>query len=160
MQNILTLGKQTKFKNLSWITKSVDKKDLLQVILLYNVRYIASVLKISDSMTYYYTNDYLRQNKIAHSSRGGSDSNLTVIQELEVIGYFHITTYSISKAFCAYAFNKYPIEYTVFGITKWLEANDFVYKPPLLISRKLSEYAPPQFVAYYHSSKRPIILGV
>ena len=154
MQNILTPSKRAEFEKLVRSTKNIDEKDRLRTILAYDeghdVRDIADILKISDSTTYNYINDYLRQNKIAHSPRGGSDSKLTVSQEIELIGHLHATTYLAAKAICAYVFNKYQIKYTVSGITKWLERNDFVYKQPILIPGKLNEELQQQFITSYH----------
>lgn len=84
MQKILTSGKRTEFEKLVRITKNIDEKDRLRAILTYDdghdVSDIADILKISDSTTYNYINDYLKKNKVSHGSRGGSDSKLTVSQ--------------------------------------------------------------------------------
>ena len=155
MQKILTSVKRSEFEKLVRITKNIDEKDRLRAILAYDdghdVSDIADILKISDSTTYNYINDYLKQNKVAHSPRGGSDSKLTVSQEIELISHLQTTTYLTAKAIRQYVFNKYQIKYTVSGITKWLERNDFVYKAPKLIPGKLDEDKQQQFIEYYQN---------
>jgi transposase len=155
MQKILTSGKRAEFEKLVRITKNMDEKDRLRAILAYDdghdVSDIADILKISDSTTYNYINDYLKQNKVAHSPRGGSDSKLTVSQEIKLIRHLQTTTYLTAKAICQYVFSKYQIKYTISGITKWLERNDFVYKSPKLIPGKLDEEEQQQFIEYYQN---------
>jgi transposase len=155
MQKILTPDKRTEFEKLVRITKNIDEKDRLRAILAYDdghdVSDIADILKISNSTTYNYINGYLKQNKIAHSPRGGSDSKLTSSQEIELIGHLHTTTYLTAKAICAYILVHYQVQYTVSGITKWLERNDFVYKAPKLIPGKLDEAKQQEFIEYYQN---------
>ncbi len=155
MQKILTASKRAEFEKLVRITRSIDEKDRLRAILAYDeghdVRDIADILKISNSTTYNYINDYLKQNKIAHSPRGGSDSKLTVSQEIELISYLQVTTYLTAKAISVYIFGKYHVKYTISGITKWLERNDFVYKAPKLIPGKFDETKQQQFIEYYQA---------
>lgn len=92
MQKILTASRRAEFEKLVRITRNIDEKDRLRAILAYDeghdVHDIANILKISDSTTYNYINDYLKQNKIAHSPRGGSDSKLTVSQEYPIFGIY------------------------------------------------------------------------
>ena len=155
MQKILTPGKRAEFEKLVRTTRNIDEKDRLRAILAYDeghdVRDIADILKISDSTTYNYINDYLTQNKIAHSPRGGSDSKLAVSQEMELISHLHTTTYLTAKAICNYILNKYQVKYTVSGLSKWLEWNDFVYKAPKLIPGKLDEDKQQSFIEYYQN---------
>jgi transposase len=155
MQKILTPGKRAEFEKLVRITRNIDEKDRLRAILAYDeghdVRDIADILKISDSTTYNYINDYLTQNKIAHSPRGGSDSKLAVSQEIELISHLRSTTYLTAKSICLYIFNKYQVKYTVSGLTKWLERNAFVYKAPKLIPGKLDEDKQQSFIEYYQN---------
>ena len=153
MKKILTSGKRAEFEKLVRITRNIDEKDRLRAILAYDdghdVCDIADILKISDSTTYNYINDYLKQNKVAHSPRGGSESKLKVSQEIELHAHLKTTTYLTAKTICQYVFGKYKIKYTVSGITKWLERNDFVYKAPKLIPGKLDEEKQQQFIEYY-----------
>ncbi len=153
MKNILTPGKRAEFEKLVRITKNIDEKDRLRAILAYDeghdVSDIANILKISDSTTYNYINDYLRQSKIAHNPRGGSESKLTAHEEVKLIQHLHTTTYLTAKAIVAHILATYKIKYTVSGITKWLERNDFVYKQPKLIPGKLDEVKQQEFIDYY-----------
>lgn len=63
MQKILTANKRAELEKLVRITRNIDEKDRLRAILAYDdghdVRDIAGILKISDSTTYNYINDYL-----------------------------------------------------------------------------------------------------
>lgn len=121
MQKILTPRKRTEFKKLVRITKHIDEKDRLRAILAYDeghdVRDIADILKISDSNTYNYINEYLKQNKIAHNPRDGSDSTLTISQEIELINHLQSNTYLTAKSICVYILCKHHVKYTISGIT-------------------------------------------
>ena len=101
MQKILTPCKRIEFEKLVRITKNMDEKDRLRAILAYDdghdVSDIADILKISDSTTYNYINDYLKQNKVAHSPRGGSESKLKVSQEIELIRHLPICFQQLSN---------------------------------------------------------------
>ena len=99
MQKILTSGKRAEFEKLVRITRNIDEKDRLRAILAYDdghdVCDIADILKISDSTTYNYINDYLKQNKVAHSPRGGSESKLKVSEEIELIRHLPICFWQV-----------------------------------------------------------------
>ena len=50
----------------------------------------------------------------------------------------------------------YGVKYTVTGITKWLERNDFVYKNPKHVPSKLDEQKQQDFIDYYSKLKQSI----
>ena len=157
MHIILSSSKRAEYELLVRKTKNIDEKDRLRAILAYDeghdVYDIANILKISESTTYNYINDYLTKNKIAHDSRGGSDTKLSVSQEIELIKHLHSVTYLTAKAICAYVISKYKIKYTITGMTKWLERNEFVYKKPKSIPGKLNEEQQQSFIQTYAELK-------
>lgn len=157
MHTILTSIKRAEYELLVRKTKNIDEKDRLRAILAYDeghdVYDIANILKLSESTTYNYINDYLTKNKIAHNPRGGSDTKLSVSQEIELIKHLHSITYLTAKAICAYVASKYKVQYTIAGMTKWLERNEFVYKKPKSIPGKLDEKQQQAFIQTYNKLK-------
>lgn len=157
MHTILTSAKRAEYELLVRKTKNIDEKDRLRAILAYDLGHdvydIAEILQISESTTYNYINDYLTKNKIAHNPRGGSDSKLSVSQEIELIKHLHTVTYLTAKAICTYVISRYKVKYTIAGMTKWLERNDFVYKKPKSIPGKLNQDEQQSFIQTYDELK-------
>lgn len=158
MNKILLPGKRAEYERLVRITKNVDEKTRLCAILAYDeghdVSDIANILKISESSTYNYINDYLNKNKISHDPKGGAFCKLTPMEEIELIKHLSITTYLTANSIRAYVLNEYGVKYTVAGITKWLERNEFVYKKPKHVPSKLDEQKQQDFIDYYNELKQ------
>jgi transposase len=158
MNKILSPATRAEFEKLVRKTRNVDEKDRLRAILAYDLGHdvsdIAEILQISESSTYNYINDYLKKNKIAHDPKNGAQCKLTPREEIELIKYLSITTYLTAKSICAYILNEYEVKYTVAGITKWLERNDFVYKKPKHVPSKLDEQKQQNFIEYYNELKQ------
>lgn len=160
MHKILTPEKRIEFAKLVRITKNIDEKDRLRAVLAYDLGHdiydIAEILQLSESTTYNYINDYLNKSKIAHSPRGGSDAKLNARQEIELIKHLHAVTYLTARAICSYVFVTYKVRYTIVGMNKWLERNDFVYKKPKSIPSKLDEEKQQLFIRTYETLKSTI----
>lgn len=160
MNKILSANKRAIFEKLVRTTKNVDEKIRLCAILAYDeghdVYDIANILKISESSTYSYINDYIKKDKIAHDIKGGSDCKMSARQEIELISHLSKVTYLTAKSVAAYVFKEYEIQYTVSGMTKWLDRNYFVYKSPKHIPGKLDEQKQQEFVEYYNDLKQSI----
>lgn len=157
MNKILLPGKRAEYEKLVRITKNVDEKTRLCAILAYDeghdVSDIANILKISESSTYNYINDYLKTSKIAHDPKGGTCCKLTGREEIELIKHLSTVTHLTANSIGAHVLKTYGIKYTVAGITKWLERNDFVYKKPKPIPSKLDEQKQQDFIEYYNKLK-------
>ncbi len=157
MNKLLSAEKRLELEQIVRITKNIDEKARIRAILAYDqghaVDDIADILKISESTTYNYINDYLTKNKISHSARGGSDSKLSVSQEIELISHLHKVSYLNAKSICSYVLSKYGIKYSIAGMTKWLKRNDFVYKQPKSIPGKLDEEQQQLFIQIYNELK-------
>jgi len=157
MHKILTPEKRIEFEQLVRKTRNMDEKDRLRAVLAYDLGHdvydIAEILQLSESTTYNYINDYLSKNKIAHNPRGGSDTKLSARQEIELIKHLHTITYLTARAICSYVFATYQIKYTISGMTKWLERNDFVHKKPKSIPSKLDEEKQQLFIKTYEALK-------
>lgn len=160
MNKILTKEIRTKFEELVRKTKNMDERVRLCAILAYDeghdVSDIANILKISESSTYNYIQDYLKSSKIAHSPKNGALCKLTPAQEVELIKHLSATTYLTAKSICVYVLKKYAVKYTVAGITKWLNRNDFVYKTPKPVPSKLDSAKQQEFVKSYTELKQSI----
>ena len=157
MNKILTQAQRAEFTKLVRKTKNIDEKDRLRAILAYDLGHdasdIAEILQISESTTYNYINDYLNKNKIAHLPKNGALCKLTPSQEIELINHLHEVTYLYAKSICAYVLKTYQVKYTVAGITKWLERNEFVHKEPKLVPGKLNTQKQEQFIEHYTQLK-------
>lgn len=158
MNKILPPYKRAEFEKLVRKTKNIDEKDRLRAILAYDLGHdvsdIAEILQVSDSTAYSYIKDYLSKNKIAHDPKNGACCKLSPAQEIELIAHLNQVTYPYAKSICSYVLNTYNIRYTVNGITKWLERNDFVYKKPKYIPSKLDEQKQQDFIEYYNELKQ------
>jgi len=158
MNKILSPSKRAEFEILVRKTRNMDERVRLCAILAYDLGHdtsdIAEILHISESSAYNYINDYLKKNKVAHDPKGGALCKLTPREEIELISYLSMTTHLTAKSICAYILNKYGIKYTVSGITKWLERNDFVYKKPKHVPSKLDEQKQQEFIEYYNELKQ------
>ena len=157
MNKILTKQKRTEFELLVRKTKNADEKDRLRAILAYDFGHdisdIAEIMQISESTAYNYINDYLIKNKTAHDPKLGASCKLSKAQEIELIKHLHEVTYLYAKSISAYVYKTYKVKYTVAGMTKWLERNDFTYKQPKLVPGKLDTDKQVKFVEYYTELK-------
>lgn len=158
MNKILSPATRSNFEKLVRKTKNMDERVRLCAILAYDEGHdtsdIANILKISESSTYNYISDYLKKDKIAHDPKNGSYCRLTPKEEIELIKYLSITTHLTANSIRAYVFKKYKVKYTIAGITKWLERNDFVYKKPKHVPSKLDEQKQQNFISYYNELKQ------
>jgi transposase len=158
MNKILSPITRAEFEKLVRKTKNMDERVRLCAILAYDeghdISDITNILKISESSAYTYINDYLKKNKIAHDPKNGAYCKLSPREEIELIKHLSITTYLTANSVRAYVLSKYGVKYTVTGITKWLERNDFVYKKPKHVPSKLDEQKQQDFIDYYNKLKQ------
>ena len=160
MNKILSPSTRAEFEKLVRKTKNMDERVRLCAILAYDEGHdrsdIANILKISESSTYNYINDYLKKNKIAHDPKTGACCKLTAKEEIELIKYLSTTTHLTANSIRAYVLKQYRVKYTVAGITKWLVRNEFVYKKPKHVPSKLDEQKQQDFIDYYDELKQSI----
>ncbi len=158
MYKILSPVTRAEFEKLVRKTKNMDERVRLCAILAYDLGHdasdIAEILHISESSTYDYINDYLKKNKIAHDPKNGAYCKLPLREEIELIKHLSITTYLTANSIRAYVLSEYGVKYTVAGITKWLERNEFVYKKPKHVPSKLDEQKQQDFIDYYNELKQ------
>ena len=73
MNKILSPSTRAEFEKLVRKTRNIDEKDRLRAVLAYDLGHdvsdIAEILQISESSTYNYISDYLKENKIAHDPK-------------------------------------------------------------------------------------------
>jgi len=115
---------------------------------------IAQAHRISIQSVYRYLAEYQSEEKTKHDRRGGSRSKLDKSQTFELIRHLEETTYLHAKTICSYVKVKYCIDYTVSGITCWLNAHGFVYKEPVKIPGKLDPEKQENFIQNYESFKK------
>ncbi len=158
MNKILSPATRAEFEKLVRKTRNIDEKDRLRAVLAYDLGHdvsdIAEILQISESSTYNYISDYLKKNKIAHDPKNGAYCKLTSRQEIDLIKHLSITTYLTATSICTQVLKEFGIRYTVAGITKWLERNNFVYKKPKHVPSKLDEHKQQNFIEYYNELKQ------
>ena len=158
MNKILSPAIRVEFEKLVRKTRNIDEKDRLRAVLAYDLGHdasdIAEILQISESSTYNYINDYLKKNKISHDPKNGAYCKLTPKEEIELIKHLSVTTYLTANSIRAYGLKEFGIKYSVAGITKWLERNDFVHKKPKHVPSKLDEQKQQNFIEYYNELKQ------
>jgi transposase len=114
---------------------------------------IAQALRISVSSVYQYITDYEKENKTQHETQGGSISKLNEEQTKELIKHLETITYLYAKEICYYVREKYGIEYSVPGMTRWLKEHGFVYKEPVAVPGKLDPEKQEAFIKKYEDLK-------
>jgi transposase len=117
---------------------------------------IAQALRISISSVYQYLNDYEKENKVQNEPKGGSESKLNAEQTQELIAHLQTNTYLLSKSICKYVKEKYNVEYSVPGMTAWLDRHGFVYKQPIKVPGKLNPEKQEAFIEEYEKLKASI----
>lgn len=141
--------------------KERDKRvcDRIKAVLLYDKGYnytqIAEILLLDDETIRRHVDDYFSIQKLI-SKNGGSQSYLSEAQSLELKLYLELKTFLYVKDICAYVKEIYQREYTVSGMTKWLQENNFRYKKPHGVPAKADLQKQEEFIAKYNELKNTL----
>jgi len=85
---------------------------------------------------------------------GGSDSLLSVEHSELLLLHLQEKTYRYVKDICAYVKARFSVNYTVSGMTKWLQANEFRYKKPQGVPAKFDADKQKEFIEFYEELKQ------
>lgn len=92
--------------------------------------------------------DWQQEQKLKPEN-GGSQSKLNAEQIQQLEQHIQATLYTKVRDICAYVANRFHVQYTVSGMTKWLKAQGFRYKQPKAIPAKADEKKQEAFIESY-----------
>lgn len=111
---------------------------------------LAQALRILYETVRDHLNDY-RNTKSLKPENGGSNSHLNSFQTTELISHFEATTYIMAEHIFPYIEQRFGVQYTLSGITKWLENNRFSYNKPKGTPAKADPIRQAEFIKYYEN---------
>lgn len=138
--------------------KERDKRvcDRIKAILAYDDGYnyseISRILLLDDETIRRYIDDYLSHKKLMPNN-GGKESKLSEAEKNELIEHLKENSYLYVKDICVYVKKSYGKEYSISGMTKWLQQNSFRYKKPHGVPAKADKKKQEEFVDYYNKLK-------
>jgi transposase len=138
--------------------KERDRKvaDRIKAVLLYNkywsYKEISEALLLDDETIRRHIKDY-RDNQKLKNNTGGSECKLSRELSAELVRYLEKTTYTKVEPICSHVKEKYGINYTISGMTKWLHNNGFSYKKPKKTPAKADSKAQEKFKEFYQKLK-------
>lgn len=157
MEKLLTTKEREKL--IARHRKERDKRvcDRIKAVLLFDDGYsyteIARILLLDDETIRRHIDDYQLKNKLS-TANGGSDSKLSDNETRELTDHLQEITYLYVKDICHFVREQYGKEFTVSGMTKWLNAHDFCYKKPHAVPAKADREQQKIFIQYYNRLKR------
>jgi transposase len=138
-----------------------DKRvcDRIKAVLLFDKGWshleIADVLLLSDEAVRQHIQDYQISQKLKPEN-GGSASKLNEEQTQALIKHLTAHTYLHVKDIVTYVKSTFKVEYTVAGMTSWLEAHRFSYKKPAVVPGKANKEAQEAWIAKYEELKKSL----
>jgi len=156
MEKFLNAGERKKL--LMRHRKERDKRicDRIKAVLAYDEGYsytgISKILLLDDETIRRYINDYVEVKKLKPTN-GGSEGKLTKYEKIALIKHLKENTYLYVKDICVYVKKTYNKNYSVSGMTKWLQNNEFRYKKPHGVPAKADKKKQEEFIEYYNKLK-------
>ncbi len=131
-------------------------RDRIKAVLAYDDGYsyseIGRILLLDDETIRRHVEAYFSKHKLKPEN-GGSSSYLNQSETAELKAHLQEVTYLYVKDICAYVKEKFKKSYSVSGMTKWLQANNFRYKKPHGVPAKADAKDQEEFIEYYESMK-------
>lgn len=159
MKRKLTPSERQYLINGHRMSSNARTRDRIKAVLAYDDGYsyseIAKILLLDDETIRRHVNDYFSNNKISPEN-GGSKSNLDDNQATKLLTHLEVTTYLYAKDICAYVKKEFSICYTVSGMIKWLQKNNFRYKKPHGVPAKSDLQKQEEFISKYNELKSTI----
>lgn len=156
MQNFLSDNQRQELKEQH--KKERDRRicDRIKAVLLYDEGWtcqeIAHALLLSDEAVRQHLKEYQASQKLKPEN-GGSVSKLNDEQAEKLIQHLQEHTYLFAKDIVAYVKTTFGVEYTVAGMTAWLQLHDFSYKKPAVVPGKANREAQEQWIKEYEEMK-------
>jgi transposase len=113
---------------------------------------IAHVLLLTDVAVRQHLSDYQEFQKLKPEN-GGSHSKLNAEQTQLLLERLETHTYLYVKDIVAYVKITFQVEYTIPGMTNWLERHEFSYKKPALVPGKANRDAQEKWIREYEALK-------
>ena len=138
--------------------KERDKRvcDRIKAVLAYDDGYsyseISRILLLDDETIRRHVEAYFKMHKLIPEN-GGSSGYLNKSQTAELKSHLRETTYLYVKEICVYVKTTFNKSYTISGMTKWLQSNNFRYKKPHGVPAKADAQLQEAFIKYYESLK-------
>lgn len=115
---------------------------------------IAQALRIRAETVSAHLEDYIKEQKLKPEN-GGSSSFLNSFQAKELLDHIESNTYSRVLDICIHVKQTYNVNFSITGMTKWLNRQGFSYKKLKGVPAKCNVEEQAKFVAYYaHLSRR------
>jgi transposase len=156
MNNFLSPEEQERLK--AQHRKERDKRicDRIKAVLLYDKGWtyqeIANVLLLSDEAVRQHIQDYQITQKLKPEN-GGSVSKLNAQQTEALLVHLQSHTYLFAKDIVAYVKAAFGVEYTVAGMTAWLQLHGFSHKKPAIVPGKANRTLQEQWIKEYEALK-------
>ena len=113
---------------------------------------IADALLLSDEAVRQHIQDYQTTHKLKPEN-GGSESKLNNQQTEVLLTRLQAHTYLFAKDIVAYVKATFGIEYTVAGMTAWLQLHGFSYKKPSVVPGKANRALQEKWIKEYEALK-------
>jgi len=131
-------------------------RDRIKAVLAYDDGYsyseISRILLLDDETIRRHVEAYFTKHKLKPDN-GGSSGYLNESQIAHLKEHLRETTYLYVKDICAYVKKTFSKSYTVSGMTKWLQSNNFRYKKPHGVPAKADAQKQEAFIEYYELLK-------
>jgi transposase len=152
MERILTTDQREKLLKRHRKERDGKTRDRIKAVLAYDEGYsyseIARILLLDDETIRRHVEDYLNSRKLSPAN-GGSNSKLSKNQSQKLIAHLNEVTYLHVNDICSYVKQKFNVLYSVSGMTKWLNANNFCYKKPHAVPAKANKEQQQAFIEAY-----------
>ena len=109
---------------------------------------IAQALRIHPETIAQHLRDWDQEQKLKPEN-GGSQSKLTDQQASALDKHLQVTTYMTVLEICIYVARTFKVNYTVSGMTKWLQEHAFRYKQPKAVPAKADAKKQEVFIESY-----------
>ncbi|MDR2781066.1 MAG: IS630 family transposase, partial [Holosporaceae bacterium] len=130
--------------------------DRIKAVLLSNqgwsFRKIAEALFLDEDTISKHVSEYRQERKLGLLT-GGSESKMSSTQTQELVDHIASHSYTKVSEICNHIRQKYGLEYTVSGMTKWLKSNGFSFIRPHGVPAKADPEKQKQFVSEYEKLK-------
>lgn len=159
MKNFLDPSERERLESQHKYERDGRVRDRIKAVLLYDkgwsYRKIAEALFITPEATRQHTLDYEAIRKLAPEN-GGSSSKLNKAQEKFLLDHLQDQTYLYAKDIVAFVWEQFEVNYTVSGMTQWLQNHDFSYKKPAVVTGKADKEAQQAWIEFYEELKRSL----
>ena len=154
MRNFLTDTERAELKIRHRAEKDRRSADRIKAVWLsdkgWTFKQISEALLLDEESVSKHVSEYNEHKKLSIET-GGSKSKLDEHQTKALISHLEEHTYLKSSEICEYVQKSYGIQYTVPGMTSWLQNNGFSYKQPKATPAKADPVLQAAFIKAYNA---------